>query len=236
MMKNNFVIFVLLVLLGLNACKEDTEGDLILDFNARINSTNLEFNRFYDMDGDSVRFEIFKFYISDFSVLNKDGDAAIPLGEVFLVDFENEASTSISNTMEVQSYKNPSFRLGLSNTQNETDPSTYAASHPLSLNQGNYWLMANSYIYFKIEGYTMLNGVESPFVYHVGFNDLNADIALERSFSIHSDARTTLIANIDINSLFANVDFLTESSTHTTNNMPLAVKMMNNFAQAITIN
>lgn len=235
-MKKYFIVFVGAVLLSLNACKEDNEGDLILEFNARINSTNLDFNRYYDMDGDSVRFEIFKFYISDYSILNKDGDASLPLGEVYLIDFANEASTSITNTIEVQSYKNPSFRLGLSNTQNATDPSSYESAHPLSLNQGNYWLMANSYIYFKIEGYTMVGGVEYPFVYHVGFDDLYADLEIERSFSVHADAKTTLLANININTLFSNIDFATESDTHTTNNMPLAEKMMNNFANAISIN
>lgn len=235
-MKKYLVIFVALITLSLNSCKDDNEGDLVLDFNARINSTNLEFNRYYDMDGDSVRFEIFKFYISDYSILNKDGDASLPLGDVYLVDFENEASTSITNTLEVQSYKNPSFRLGLSNTQNATDPSTYESSHPLSLNQGNYWLMSNSYIYFKIEGYYREGGVEYPFVYHVGFDDLFADINVERSFSVQANAKTTLLANIDINSLFDNIDFATESNTHTTNNMPLAEKMMDNFANAISIN
>lgn len=234
-MKNYFLIAITFLALILSSCKEEVgEGTLNLKFNARINSSDLQFNQYYDMDGDSVRFEIFKFYISDFSLMDKDATQTIEVVEVALVDFQDEGSTTISKTLEVNSYKNPSFLIGLSNARNETDPSSYASAHPLSLDQGNYWLMANSYIFFKIEGFRTKNGVETPFVFHVGGNDMFGAINLERSLSINKGNTSTLVGNIDINSLFSNIDFDIENQTHSPN--PLAFKLMANFVNSLSVN
>lgn len=132
-------------------------------------------------------------------------------------------------------YKNFTSLLGLSNELNATIPSQYTSSHPLGLDAANYWLMANSYIYLKIEGFRLNNGVEEPFTYHVGLDDFYREKTLDRSFTINKGNTTTLLGLISINDLFANIDFDTEYETHTTNNMTLAVKMMDNFSNALTL-
>lgn len=233
---NKYLSFLgIIILLSLFACKsDDGEGVLALQFNAKVNDTPLEFNQYYLVNGDSLRFEVLKFYVSEFNVEDKDGVESILLKDVEIVDFKDESTTTINSNLAVSAYKNPSFNLGLTNVQNETEPTSYASEHPLSAQQGNYWMMANSYIYIKVEGQYLINGVEESFVFHIGANDYVRNKVLNKSFSIHEGNTTTILANLDVNTLFDNVDFTTESTTHSAN--PLAEKMLTNFNNSLSIN
>ena len=235
-MKNIFYAIIAIAIFGLNSCKEEAgEGTLKMKYEAKVNNSNLELNKNYTINGDSVYFTMVKFYVSDVSIQDKDGIAAIEVKDVALVDFSNLSSTEFSYTLEAAAYKNPSFTVGLSDERNGTEPSSYASSSPLSLGTSMYWMMANSYIYFKIEGFRILNGVEAPLVYHVGLDGLGDSAGAQKGFSINNGNTTTVLTILDLDAVVATIDFDTESETHTTNNMPLAQKMMNNFVGALNV-
>lgn len=235
MMNKYFNFLGIIVLLTSFACKsDDGEGTLALKFEANVDSAPVVFNQYYVIDGDSVKFELFKFYVSDFKIEDKDGTEEIELKDVTIIDFTDDASKTINATLAANAYKNPSFNIGLTVAQNESEPTDYASAHPLSAQQGNYWMMANSYIYVKLEGQYMINGVEESFVFHLGHNDYVRNINLEKSFSIHDGNTTTLLASLDLNTIFNNVDFATESTTHSAN--PLAEKMLTNFINSLSVN
>lgn len=237
-MKNYFLAILSIAIVGLSSCTEEEvgEGTLTMKYETKINNTPLVLNQTYDMDGDMVYFTLVQYYVSGVSIQDKDATTTIELKDVELVDVSDESTLSFSKTLTSGAYKSPSFTLGLSDELNATDPSTYESDHPMSLSRSTYWLMANAYIYFKIEGFRTINGVDEPFVYHVGANGLYRDLMADQAVSINKDNTTTIVSSLDLNSVFSNVDFATESETHTGNNMPLAIKMMDNFANAISIN
>ena len=235
-MKNIFYTILAIAIFSLNSCKEEVgEGTLMMKYEAKVNNSNLEFNKHYVINGDSVYFTMLKFYVSDVTIEDKDGLAEIAVKDVALIDFSELSSTTFSYALEAASYKNPSFIVGLSDETNGTEPSSYPSSSSLSLGTSMYWMMANSYIYFKIEGFRTLNGADSPLVYHVGFDGLGASTGVQKGFTIHKGNTTTVLSSLDINAMFATIDFATEAETHTTNNMPLAQKMMNNLVGALDV-
>lgn len=235
-MKKLFIAIVGIALLSLNACKEEAgEGVLTMKYATTINDETLELNKVYDMDGDSVYFTLINYYISDVEISDKDGNSAIAINDVALIDLSDPSTFEYSFNLEANAYKNPSFTVGLTDDRNATDPSSYASDHPMSLNRSMYWLMSQAYIYFKVEGFRIQNGVDEPLVYHVGMNGFSQTKVKEDAFSINDGNTTTIITTLDLNDLFSNIDFDTEPETHTMNNMPLAMKMMNNFVNALSV-
>lgn len=228
------VVFIALTI-ALSSCKKDKEGTITINYKATVNNQELTFDNPFIINGDTIVFEVFKFYTSDINITDKNDNQTITLGDVHLVDYENIDSKTYSTTIEATAYKNPTFIVGLSDERNATDPSSYASSNPLSLQQGNYWMMASSYIFFKIEGFRTVNGVDEPIVYHVGFNGMGVEKVAQKAFSVYDKGNTNINFTVDFDDLFANIDFDTEGTTHTTDNMTLAQKMMDNFVNATTI-
>ncbi len=235
-MKKLFIAVIGIALVSLSACKEEAgEGVLNMKYATIINDENLELNKVYDLDGDSVYFTLINYYISDVEIMDKDGNAAIEVKDVTLVDLSDPTTFEFNYTLEADAYKNPSFTVGLTDNRNATDPSSYASNHPMSLNRSMYWLMAEAYIYLKVEGFRINNGIDEPLVYHVGMNGFAQTKLKEKAFSINKGNTTTIVTTLDMNDLFVNIDFDTEPETHTMNNMPLAMKMMNNFVNALSV-
>jgi hypothetical protein len=239
-MKNIFYAFIAIALFGLNSCDEDAveagEGTLTMKYEAKVNNIDLELNRNYLINGDSVYFTTVKFYVSDVKIQDKDGLNEIEVKDVALVDFSEMSTTSFNTVLPATAYKNPSFTVGLSDERNNTEPSSYPSISPLSLNTSMYWLMAESYIYFKIEAFRTVNGVETPLVYHVGLDGMGTNASVEKGFSINNGNITTIITTLELTAVFTTIDLATEPGTHTLNNKPLADKMMDNFVNALSIN
>lgn len=236
-MKNYLLAILSIAVLTISACTEETgEGTLTLKYEAQINDQALAFNTDYDLNGETVHFELIQFYVSDVHIHDADGANMIEVKDVAFIDLSDESTTSFSKVLEAGSYKNPMYTVGLSEDLNASDPSTFESGHPLSLGNSMYWMMSNAYIYFKIEGFRTVAGVDEPFVYHVGHAVLGLGKMGNKAFTINDGNTTTIVNTLDLNSLFANIDFDTESETHTMNNMPLANKMMSNFTDAVSIN
>jgi hypothetical protein len=238
-MKNIFYAIIAIAIFGLNSCKDEIEageGTLVMKYEAKVNNSNLALNTDYTINGETVYFTTLKFYVSDVHIHDKDGANEFDLKDVALIDFSDESTTSFASTLASGAYKNPMYSVGLSTDLNASDPSSFASDHPMSLGNSMYWMMSNAYIYFKIEGFREVNGVDEPFVYHVGHMVLAQSKMVEKAFSINNGNTTTVLNTLDLNSVFANIDFDTESETHTMNNMPLANKMMSNFVNGISIN
>ncbi|MEJ6694237.1 MAG: hypothetical protein QNK51_00225 [Chitinophagales bacterium] len=236
-MKNYFLLIISIALLSIGACKEEQgEGDLNMKYAATLNGGNLELNQTYLLNGDSVYFTLIQYYICDASISDKDGITSLALKDVAFIDFSEPSSLDYNFTLDAAAYKNPTYTVGLSDERGATDPSSYASDHPMSLNRSMYWLMANAYVYFKIEGFRIKNGIDEPLVYHVGMDGFSQNKEVPQSFTINKGNSTTLITTLDLNEVFANINFTTEPETHTMNNMPLAQKLMNNFVNALTTN
>ena len=63
-MKKFFIAVIGIALVSLSACKEEAgEGVLNMKYATIINDENLELNKVYDLDGDSVYFTLINYYI-----------------------------------------------------------------------------------------------------------------------------------------------------------------------------
>ena len=231
------LVFISALLFTVSSCKEEQgDGILNLKYAASLDGGNLELNQTYILNGDSVYFTLIQYYICDASISDKDGATSLDLSDVSFIDFSEPSSLDYNFTLDATAYKNLTYTVGLSDERGATDPSSYASDHPMSLNRSMYWLMANAYVYFKIEGFRIKNGVDEPLVYHVGMNGFAQNKEAPQSFTINKGNTTSLITTLDLNEVFANINFDTEPETHTMNNMPLAQKLMNNFVNALTTN
>lgn len=67
------------------------------------------------------------------------------------------------------SYRALQFSVGLNKATDETDPSSYPATHPLNPNYNNlHWTPQGGYIFLAVEGHLLDNGSTGGFAYHLG--------------------------------------------------------------------
>lgn len=234
-MKKLFIA-VVLGLFGFSSCTDgEGTGNLVLEFNAKFENQPFELNQVYMLDGDSVEFTILKYYISEVTTSDKDGNLLEPLSNIELIDFKDGSNT---RTFEMQegAYKNLYFGVGVKEDLNGMDPSVYDEDHPLSLANSNYWMMSNSYVFFKLEGMHTKNGLVTPIAYHLGTDALYRTTSNEnRPYTIHSDLTTTMVVEVAVDEIFNSLSLPADNDTHTGNNFPLAVTMTDNVVSSIAI-
>ncbi len=226
---------IFFLIFGFLSCKKDGEGTLRINYKAIVNQQPLQLNTPYLIGTDTIVFERFNMYISDMKIYNKDEENYISLEEVNLIKYGDMETIVSDFVLPQNAYKNFYLTLGLTDDLNAKDPSSFASDHPLSSDQGNYWLMANSYVYVKIEG-KYHNGTTTPLAYHIGLDGMGRELSnTTKGYSIHDGNVTNLFFKIDINQFLDALNLPSESDTHTTDNMPLAEKVVDALQNAISI-
>jgi hypothetical protein len=233
-MKRIFILVAFVSLLVFTGCNKEEEGTLELRFNSKFNGLPLQLNTPYPFQNGLIEFTMVQYYVSNLAVEDKDGTSNIPLKDVDLI---NASSNNVLNyQLPAGAYKNVRIGLGLDEVMGASEPSSFGTQHPLSLNQNNYWMMTQSYIFVKIEGFFTINGQRLPLVYHLGDESFYRTIQTSsKAFSIHDENITTVTVNFNVNGVFNGVNLPQQDNTHTTNDFPLALQMMNNFAASFTI-
>ena len=132
--------------------------------------------------------------------------------------------------------------LGLDSATNHTDPTTFSASNPLSIQSpGIHWDWNSGYIFMKIEGQvdtTLANTgtLDLQYFYHVGLDDLKRTIDFStEAFTVASGSDYEIGLEFDLLEALNNVDMRTENETHTFNNIPLATKIADNWQGAFSL-
>jgi hypothetical protein len=238
-------IFLLtLVLTALFACKKDEPetGTLKINFLVEGNDGLAELPFLsQDINGVPMKVELLKIYFAKIAVVNSAG-VSTPLSDIELLDYAG-ANRSRTYTMKNGSYTTLDFILGLDEVQNASDPVAFDDTHPLSAAQNMYWTWASKYIFFKIEGRadtTFENLFNHLFIYHVGTDDMSRPISnLPASFVVEGGKTTEINLVLDLNAALANttqgVDVVSESLTHTLDNVPLAARIADVMSQAFTV-
>jgi len=227
------ILFLALFTLIFSSCKKETEGTLAIDFVTRFNQQPLALNSKYPFQNGEIEFTMVNFYVSNISVEDKDGIGKIPLKDVDLVKMGS--NSTLNFTLKEGAYKNLFLGLGLDEILDSTDPSMYGNDHPLGINQNNFWLMSNSYIYVKIEGFFYVNGDKLNISYHLGDTSFYKTLTSTNAFSIYANNTTNKKVILNLEQFFNNVIIEDNLSTHTVENVPFALLMMNNFEAALTI-
>lgn len=193
-----------------------------------------------DQLGRAIKIELLKFYISNVHLHFMQG-GTVKIEDVLLINFNQSAGVEFLIKAPIGTYNGISFGLGLDTQQNASDPSTFPATHPLSVLQNTYWTWATKYRFIMLDGKGDGNGdgnLNDLFSYHAGddllYNTLQFNTA---SFQVKTKQISTLEIKLDIDKVFFGsngiLDFVTESSTHATN--PTAFKFAGNFADALSV-
>lgn len=200
-------------LIGIFGCGDDPD-----DNSSDLRTLDLQFNMVYDGEpvtaltnfdyyNTKLRFDKFKFFISDFSL---DGTV---VEEIAFVDMSSnfvsvqasmEGTTHSIDEVLAGDYSNISFGLGVSKPLNETDPSMYTVNDPLG-HSGEYWPGWESYIFSKVEGFSDFDNDGNPeksFLYHNGSDSVYQTVDLVQNISVSASGSSTLHFNIDLKKIF----------------------------------
>lgn len=231
-------------MLLLSACKEKP-GNLTIQVNTTYGSQGFALNTVYtNPDGRKVKFEKFKMYIAHIALIKNDNSEK-EIKDVALLNWEDAGSLKISAKDVDGEYKGIKFYLGLDSLQNNSDPSAFSSSHPLSGDQGLYWTWLHSYIFESLDGKadTTTSGSANfnlGLSYHVGGNSFYRQVVLYKDFSLCCNNGLTLNLGFDVQKIFygtsQQIDVVTERATASDDLPALAAKFADNCSQAFTLN
>ena len=144
------------------------------------------------------------------------------------------------------SYSGIRMMVGLSGLTNRLDPTQVPATHPLTqqTDWSHHWKWSSGYIFIRLDGLSDADGngtidaEEGAWDLHVGMSNMAKVLEYNEPFSIKRGAEIELHFMVDYAKLIENItDFSTEAArnTHTMDNMPLAMQVVNDLQGAIML-
>lgn len=194
---------------------------------------------YQDSSGRSFQFQTARFYISNAALLTSTGSVALdPYQHV------DAASPDISYTfgsIAPGNYTGLRFDIGVDSVTNHSDPTLFPTGHPLSPTAAvthDHWTWNVGYVFLKIEGVadtsaSMNGNLTREFTMHIATDPLLTEVRLNKAITIGDVPSFVLEMKVDWLKALSGYNF--QRSTHTTDNMPVALRAMNNFATGITI-
>ena len=131
-----------------------------------INNQAIEISSYYPFldKGDSIKIEVFKFYLSDVQLLQGDKIVGKGTKKHILIDAENSTSCQVGFE-STASFNKIQFAIGVDSTTNVSG----VFGGDLDPTNGMYWSWQSGYINFKLEGVTSkCPARKNRFVYHLG--------------------------------------------------------------------
>lgn len=234
------IIFILI--LGMSACKKEEVSAAqkqVVNFHwhSQVGTDDAAYGVNYTSNGIRFKLTDWRYYASNFVLINEDGTEYPIADKVFLINIAN--SDYSLDSVPVGNYRGYKFVVGLDSATNHKDPTTYDAGNPLAIQSPSiHWAWNSGYIFIKIEGKydstIAQNGtLDQPFFFHVGTDNLKKTVDMtDQPFTVKADGSTTLHIEMDMLKILENINLRTENATHTMDNMPLAMKVANNLPGA----
>ncbi|MDX1943256.1 MAG: MbnP family protein [Saprospiraceae bacterium] len=248
-----FTILSSLLLMSVDCEREETPleqtGTLELNFKGSFGDESLMmYAKDYAYEaGMKVKFQLFRFYLSDISVARSTFEYNTIISDVEIVDFkdiQSDAAAQNGFTVRIKNvpignYIGLNMGLGVSPKLNKTQPGDYSSSHPLS---GNYWSWALGYVFTKIEGNADVDGdgqLTDKLTFHVGGDSYYRNKEFSKSFNIKEGETTRLDFEVDLQRVLVAapgdfLDFRKVTIDHT-NNVEVATFISDNLKEAIEI-
>lgn len=185
--------------------------------------------------GNDFKISLANFYLSGFKLSNSSG--SVSTSTQYLLVKPETSTYSLGNLKEAN-YSDITFDVGVDSVTNHTDPNTYSISSPLyPQTPSMHWTWASGYIFYKLEGTVDTDGdgtFESTFLFHIGTDGMLRNISYALNQEIVGDKTNTISMKIDLAQFLDNIDLSIDNSTHTMNNMPLALRVVNNSTSAFS--
>ena len=171
LLKNLFAFAIIIFPLFMISCEKEqtaTEGTVLVKLNHGWGMSGTSFalntNLVHPMNGDTMNFSKYKYYISNLKLKKADGTFWVQPESYFLVDLSNSASSSISlNNVPVGDYTEISYTLGVDSARNVSG----AQSGALATTNDMFWSWTTGYIMIKAEG-TSPQSTSGSFSFHIG--------------------------------------------------------------------
>ncbi len=251
MKKNKLILSIATAILSLSVlltgCKKDekiapnTEQKLSFNISNMVGNNAAAYNTLYqDASGRSFNLADMRYYISNIVLIKNDGTKLPINGKVLLVNPSTKAYDL--GIVPVGDYKGFQFMLGLDSVANHSDPTTYSEGNPLAIQTPSiHWSWSSGYIFMKLEGLVDTSLAKTgttnfQFFYHVGLDKFSKTVDFTNAtFSVPSGSDKVINLEFDLLSVLNGIDMRTENSTHTMDNMPLAMKVSNNWPTAFKL-
>lgn len=204
--------------------------NLMLHFHPKMGTEDFAYGTDYDINGVKARFSTAQFYVSGIQLMDDSGNST-SFPDKYLLVKPTQMMYEIGE-FQMNHAHMLMFNLGIDSTTNlHVDPSTHASDHPLAIQSPSmYWSWNSGYIFLRFDGEYDSDGddvVDTPFEVHLGTNNFLTPV----SIMLHENVTTeNYMANLDVNfaAFFDGVDLRSDNTTHTMDNMPLAMQVIGN--------
>lgn len=219
------------------SCQYNTDATLKLHFHPDGNGAVFQYgNTYTNWEGRGFDLDIAQFFVSNITLLSATGNYTFE--DFWLLVSPDQHVYSIAD-FPPGDYTGLSFQVGVDTITNNTKlPADFEAGHVLA-NTDMHWSWNDGYIFAKFEGHGDTSAVvdsipEVDLIYHLGTNALIQDVSINYPFTASDNEEVQLNLKVEYPKFFDNVDFPTDFTSHTTNNMPVAAQIMANIPAAIS--
>jgi hypothetical protein len=210
---------------------------VMLNFDYKVGTEDFSYGPTYTINGVAMEFTLVQFYISKVELEGADANYDYPDNYYLVKPNSGPLELGLAGNTTANTLK---FNLGidsLTNSQSEIDFAGWPADHPLAAQSPSmHWNWNSGYIFIKVEGKVDTDGdgtPDDPMAMHTGTNNLMRVIELNLGDDLN-EATKELTLTLDVAKVFDNLGIVNDHVTHTMDNVPLATKVTNNFANAFT--
>lgn len=225
-------VFILTLHFILLFCKMNAQQNIEynLNFSAIYDSSKIKESTYFKcLTNDSLKMEVFKFYISDIKFLHDDQIIFQENNSYHLVDIFLHPNFSIPLPAKNQYLINKiHFNFGIDSTTNVSG----ALSGSLDPTNGMYWTWQNGYINCKLEGNCNLcTSKNNAFEFHLG--GYQSPYASLQVIELKVNQSVSQNIMLNLNAIFSNIDLSKED--HVMSPGPAAKKLSQLVAKSFFI-
>ena len=240
-------ICALVLLLATTGCTRQNDAEIRIDFDLQWDGSHFEVkNSAPDGQGRLLRLERLECYLSDFAIHDVD-EGWLAIDTVARIDFSNYGSHALLTIPGEKDRSIDGLRMGLGVPRDRNvnvDPASYSdPNHPLGYtgSAGLHWGWAAGYIFSVYEG-RLLTEPNIPFTYHAG-NDTTfrtTELMWEEPWLLECGGKNhniTLVLDAYkcLHGAEDTIDPEIDPETHTGNNLPLAIRWVDLYQNAWSI-
>lgn len=219
-------------------------ADVILNINYEVNGEPFALGAAYqNAAGRSYKFDLAQLYLSnfEFSSYKNGGDEVIifPTPQQYLLIQPTQKQYSLGKVLK-GSVSGFSMIFGVDSVANFSDPAIYELGTALAYQNPNmHWSWSTGYIFMKLEGKTdtsatYIGGYDDLFTYHIGMQMNSVQLVYPYSEEFVGGEQYQINVTIDFGKFIDDLDFTTESTSHSTGTeTALGIKIAQKAQQAI---
>jgi hypothetical protein len=243
-------VISLLVLTFFASCKRkdkeecthaSAEGTCKIQLNHVVGAEDFQFNTdFSDDFGNDFQFSRADWYFRVAGFVENDSTEIVLRDGYFKID--PSVLECNYGAVPAGALSKLTWGLGVDSVLNHGDPNTYSFGDALANQSPSmHWSWSSGYIFCVLEGRVDIDGNGSYdsgelFALHVGadanYRDGNA---LQVDASVPNNGEVIIPLNVDYAEFIDGIDLSADNSTHTMDNMPLAVRIANNFVKVLKL-